>query len=279
MAQARVIAQAGEARRRPALTVGSTLWVRLATIVVALAVWEAAARSGLFYRDVIPPLAEVGRALVTTVASGSFYDNLGVTFLEVVVGFAIGAVVGIAAGLALGTYPFVRRCCEPYLNAIGATPKIVFLPIIFLMFGVGTGSKMAMGALSAFFPIVFVTALGVMLMSPVWLRVGRSFNLTRGQTLAKIYLPAMLGPVTVGLRLGLGVSIIGILIAEIKFSSAGLGYLLNNDYDQFKIAPMYAVMIILFALAAFANWGMTRLQAKFSYGKSVSAAGDLGGAR
>jgi ABC-type nitrate/sulfonate/bicarbonate transport system permease component len=278
MAQARVIARP-EAARRPALFVSPSLQVRAATIVAALVAWEAMARSGLFYRDVIPPLAEVGAALAATLVSASFYDNLWVTFLEVIVGFSIGGVIGIACGLVLGMHPFARRCCEPYLNAIGATPKIVFLPIIFLMFGVGIGSKIAMGALSAFFPVVFVTALGVMLMSPVWLRVGRSFNLTRPQMLAKIYLPALLGPVTVGLRLGLGVAIIGTLIAEIKFSSAGLGFLLNNDYDQFQIAPMYAVMIILFALAAFANWGMTRLQARFSYGKSVSAAGDLGGAR
>jgi ABC-type nitrate/sulfonate/bicarbonate transport system permease component len=278
MAQARVIARPEAAPRRLSFG-GGVFLVRLATIVAALVIWEALARSGLFYRDVIPPLAAVAVALVDTILDPTFYHHLGITFIEVLVGFAGGALIGVASGLALGTHRFLRRCCEPYLNAIGATPKIVFLPIIFLMFGVGIESKMAKGALSAFFPTVFATTLGVMLISPVLVRVGRSFSLTTWQMVTKIYLPAMVGPVVVGLRLGLGVAIIGILVAEIKFSDGGLGYLLINDYDQFHIAPMYAVMIILFALAALANWGMTLLQARFSYGKSVSAAGDLGGAR
>ncbi len=276
MAQARVISRPAPEARRFRVG-GDVFWVRLATVVCALAVWEGLARSGLFYRDVIPSLLAIAAALVATLADPTFYHHLGITFIEVVVGFAGGALIGIATGLALGTRPFLRRCCEPYLNAIGATPKIVFLPIIFLMFGVGIESKMAKGALSAFFPVVFATVLGVMMISPVLVRVGKSFSLNGWQMIAKIYLPAMVGPVVVGLRLGLGVAIIGILVAEIKFSAGGLGYLLINDYDQFHIAPMYAVMIILFALAAAANWGMTRLQARFSYGKSVSAAGDLGG--
>jgi ABC-type nitrate/sulfonate/bicarbonate transport system permease component len=277
MAQARVIATPEIGRRA---SFGSpVLWVRAATVVGALVVWEALARSGLFYRDVIPSTLAVAAALADTILSPAFYHHLGVTFAEVLVGFAGGAAIGVGSGIALGVHPFLRRCCEPYLNAIGATPKIVFLPIIFLMFGVGIESKMAKGALSAFFPTVFATTLGVMLISPVLIRVGQSFSLTTWQMITKIYLPAMVGPVVVGLRLGLGVAIIGILVAEIKFSDGGLGYLLINDYDQFKIAPMYAVMLILFALAAFANWGMTKLQAKFSYGKSVSAAGDLGATR
>ncbi len=279
MAQARVIARADAAPPRRLAFGSDVFWVRLATVVAALVAWEALARSGLFYRDVIPSLVAVAQALVATILDAAFYHHLGITFLEVVVGFAGGAAIGVGSGLALGTRPFLRRCCEPYLNAIGATPKIVFLPIIFLMFGVGIESKMAKGALSAFFPTVFATTLGVMMISPVLVRVGHSFSLSGWQMITKIYLPAMVGPVVVGLRLGLGVAIIGILVAEIKFSSGGLGYLLINDYDQFQIAPMYAVMIILFALAALANWGMTRLQARFSYGTSVSAAGDLGGTR
>jgi ABC-type nitrate/sulfonate/bicarbonate transport system permease component len=129
---------------------------------------------------------------------------------------------------------------------------------------------MAKGALSAFFPTVFSTALGMMLINPVLLRVGRSSRLSGWQMVSKIYLPAMMGPVMVGLRLAMGVTVIGILVAEIKFANFGLGHRLMNDYNAFKIAPMYAVMLILFALAALANWGMTRLQERFSYGQSAA---------
>jgi ABC-type nitrate/sulfonate/bicarbonate transport system permease component len=242
--------------------------IRILTVIGALVLWEALARSGLFYRDVIPSILAVIDALGKELIDPRFYRDLGFTFAEVAVGFVAGALIGIAAGILLGTRPFLRRACEPYLNGIGATPKIVFLPIIFLMFGVGIESKMAKGALSAFFPAVFSTALGMMLINPVMVRVGRAFHLTSWQMTTKIYLPAMLGPVVVGLRLALGVAVIGILVAEIKFANFGLGYRLMNDYSQFKIAPMYAVMLIMFALAALANWGMTRLQSRFSYGRA-----------
>jgi ABC-type nitrate/sulfonate/bicarbonate transport system permease component len=270
MAQARVIARAASPPR-PRFGHDVTN-VRALTVVLALLAWEALARSGLFYRDVVPSILAVAEALGRELVDGKFYYDLWFTFAEVAVGFVAGSLIGIAAGIVLGTRPFLRRACEPYLNGIGATPKIVFLPIIFLMFGVGIESKMAKGALSAFFPTVFSTALGMMLISPVLLRVGKSFRLTGWQMVTKIYLPAMTGPVVVGLRLAMGVTVIGILVAEIKFANHGLGYRLMNDYSQFKIAPMYAVMIILFALAAFANWVMTRLQARFSHGGKAAAA-------
>jgi ABC-type nitrate/sulfonate/bicarbonate transport system permease component len=271
MAQARVVS-GSVAALAPAKDRG-VLSVRLVTVIAVLIAWEALARSGLFYRDVIPSILAVVDALVRELLDPGFYRDLGFTFAEVAVGFVVGSAIGVAAGIALGTRPFLRRACEPYLNGIGATPKIVFLPIIFLIFGVGIESKMAKGALSAFFPTVFSTALGMMLINPVLLRVGRAFHLTAWQMTTKIYLPAMLGPVVVGLRLAMGVTVIGILVAEIKFANFGLGYRLMNDYSQFKIAPMYAVMLIMFALAALANWGMTRLQGRFSYGPSAGGAG------
>jgi ABC-type nitrate/sulfonate/bicarbonate transport system permease component len=195
------------------------------------------------------------------------------------VGFVIGALFGNGAGILLGTRPFLRAACEPYINAIGSTPKVIFLPILFLMFGIGIESKMAKGALSGFFPTVFSATAGILMINPVLIRVGRSFNLSRWQMVAKIYLPAMVNPVIVGLRLGLAIVIISVLIAELKFSQAGLGFQLAQYYESFRIAPMYAMIVIIFALAALANWGMTVLQNRANRHRNVdgrsSAAGSL----
>jgi ABC-type nitrate/sulfonate/bicarbonate transport system permease component len=101
---------------------------------------------------------------------------------------------------------------------------------------------------------------GILMINPVLIRVGQSFNLARRQMISMIYLPAMVNPIIVGLRLGLAIVIISVLIAELKFSQAGLGFQLAQYYESFRIAPMYAMIIIIFALAALANWGMTALQ-------------------
>lgn len=261
MAATRVIARPA-APPKPFFTVNR---VRIVTVLVAWVVWEALANSGFFYRDVIPSSVEVVPAVFGELTSVGFYRDLYLTFAEVGVGFVWGSLIAIGFGIMLGANPYLRRALEPYLNAVGSTPKIIFLPIIFLMFGVGIESKMAKGALSAFFPVIFATMLGMITMRPIFAKVGRSFNLTVWQMVWKVYLPAMVSPVIVGLRLGMGVCVIGVLVAEIKFAAFGLGFRLMTYYDQFKIAPMYAILIIIFGLAAFANWGMSRLQVRYDW--------------
>jgi ABC-type nitrate/sulfonate/bicarbonate transport system permease component len=278
MAETRVIAAPLGGFALPKLGIGG---IRALTVVGILAIWELMAVSGFFYRDVVPSVHKVVIALAHEIVDPKFYWHLWITFAEVAVGFIGGSIVGIAGGIVLGTNKFLRAAIDPYLNAIGSTPKIIFLPIIFLMCGVGMESKMVKGAFSGFFPTIFSTTLGMVLISPVLIKVGRTFNLSQWQMVSKIYMPAMVNPIVVGLRLGMAVTVIGILVAEIKFSDGGLGFRLIQYYDQFRIAPMYATLILIFALAAFANFGMTRLQDHFNWnrdrsGKKRSSAGNLG---
>lgn len=241
----------------------SVLRIRIITIIGVIAAWEAFATLGrleILYGDVIPSSWMIAVAVFHELTSSEFYHHLGITAAEHIVGFIVGSLIAIALGIAMGVNPLLRKSIEPYLNAIGSTPKIIFLPILFLMFGTGIESKMAKGALSAFFPVVFTTVLGMILINPTLIKVGKSFNLSRWQMIAKVYMPAMVNPVITGLRLGMAITVIGVLVAELKFADGGLGYQLGIYYEQFRIAPMYAIIVIIFALAAGANVGMTMLQ-------------------
>jgi ABC-type nitrate/sulfonate/bicarbonate transport system permease component len=243
----------------------SILRIRIVTIFGLIAAWEAFATLGrleILYGDVIPSSWMIAVAIFGELTSSEFYYHLGITFTEHIVGFVVGSVIAVALGISMGVNPLLRKAIEPYLNAIGSTPKIIFLPILFLMFGTGMESKMAKGALSAFFPVVFTTVLGMLLINPVLIKVGKSFNLSKWQMTTKVFMPAMINPVITGLRLGMAITVIGVLVAELKFSDGGLGYQLGIYYEQFRIAPMYAIILIIFALAAAANVGMTMLQDK-----------------
>ena len=261
MAQAGVIKAAAAARESATDT--SIFRIRVATVIGLIAAWEALSLLGameILYSDVIPSTWKIVVAIYGELVSASFYRDLGITFAAHSVGFIVGASIALALGISMGLNPLLRKAMEPYLNAIGSTPKIIFLPILFLIFGTGIESKMAKGALSAFFPVVFTTALGMILINPVLIRVGRSFNLSKWQMISKIYVPAMVNPVITGFRLGVAITVIGVLVAELKFADGGLGYRLGIYYEQFKIAEMYAIIILIFALAALANVGMTKLQ-------------------
>src|SRR5678815_4528789 len=128
-----------------------------------------------------------------------------------------------------------------------------------MWFGVGPGSKVAMGAISCFFPVALSAAAGMRQIDKVLIRVGRSFRANSWQMATKIYLPAMRLPIVNGVRLGLGVAIIGTLLAETKLSNRGIGFLIINAYSTFNMPRMYALLIVLFVLAIGANALVGRL--------------------
>jgi ABC-type nitrate/sulfonate/bicarbonate transport system permease component len=223
--------------------------VRAAIVVAILALWEIVARSGWLFRDVVPTLAVIARAIVRLLADPGFYANLGVTAAEIAAALVIGGLAGLGVGLLLGSSRFLSRAYEAFIYYLGPTPKIIFFPIMILWFGVGAGSKIAMGALSCFFPIAISVAAGMRQIPPVLIRVGRSVRAAPWQMTRTLYLPAMRTPIVNGVRLGLGIAIIGTLLAETKLSNRGLGYLVIQAYATFDMPKMYALLIVLFVLA------------------------------
>jgi ABC-type nitrate/sulfonate/bicarbonate transport system permease component len=239
-------------------------WIKLLTILILIGLWEGLSRSGLFYSGVLPTTWMVVQAIAGELADSGFYHDLGITMLETSVGFVAGAIIALLFALVLGTNAYIRKMIEPYIIAIGGTPKIIFLPILFLIFGLGIESKMAKAALSAFFPIVLSVTSGIVQIPPVLLRVGQGFDLSRWQMLTKIYLPAVTNSLLTGLQLGIAMAIIGVLSAEISYANAGLGYRLIRDADQFKISSVYAIIILIFTVSATINFAIIRLQQRLN---------------
>src|SRR3954465_12963151 len=110
-----------------------------------------------------------------------------------------------------------------------------------------------MGVVSCFSPVALGAAAGMRTIDSVLIRVGRSFRASTWQMVTKIYLPAMRAPIINGVRLGLGVAIIGTLLAETKLSNRGVGFLIINSYSTFNMPRMYALLIVVFVLAIGAN--------------------------
>ena len=243
-------------KARPWLTPVALL--RAVIVLSVLLIWQLLSVSGLFYRDVMPSLTVIASALVKLLSTGDFYWNLWVTIDEIGVGLAIGGVCGLLAGLIIGGNKFIAKAFEPYLYYLGPTPKIIFFPVMIMWFGVGGGSKVAMGAVSCFFPIALNVAAGMRQIDQVLIKVGKSFRANPWQMATKIYLPAMRHPVINGLRLGFGVALIGTLLAETKISNRGVGFLVIQAYNAFDMPRLYAILIVLFVLAIGANTLVTR---------------------
>jgi len=243
------------------------LLVRTAIVAAILVAWEALAASGWLFRDVVPSLGAIGAAVGRLLVNPDFYANLGVTAGEIGVAMLIGGACGLAAGILLGANRFLSQAFESLLLYLGPTPKIIFFPVLIMWFGVGSGSKIAMGAVSCFFPVAISAAAGMRQIDRVFIRVGRSFRASTAQIVTKVYLPAMRTPIVNGIRLGLGVAIVGTLLAETKLSNRGIGYLVIQAYSLFDMPRMYALLIVLFVVAIGANELIGRL------GRSPAAGG------
>jgi len=174
------MAETGRLRQpaAPFAAVSPVTLLRAAIILALLAVWEFLSRSGWLYRDVIPSLLTIGRAMFDLLLHGDYYFNLGVTAAEIGTALAIGGISGLAVGIALGANRFLAKAYESYLYYLGPTPKIIFLPIMIMWFGVGPASKVALGTLSCFFPVALSVAAGMRQIDKVLIRVGKSFRAT-----------------------------------------------------------------------------------------------------
>jgi NitT/TauT family transport system permease protein len=243
----------------PAALASPVTLLRAAIILAVLAIWQLLSLSGWLYRDVVPSLIAIGRALIELLSSANYYFNLGVTAGEIGTALAIGGLSGLAVGLLLGANRFLARAFEHYLYYLGPTPKIIFFPVMIMWFGIGTGSKIALGTLSCFFPVALSVAAGMRQIDTVLIRVGKSFRANTWQMVWKIYLPAMRHPIVNGFRLGLGMALIGTLLAETKLSDKGIGFLIINAYSTFDMPRMYANLIVLFVVAIGANAAVGRL--------------------
>ncbi len=232
---------------------------RLLAAVLILAAWQALASSGLLFRDVVPSLWRIAVAIAVTLTTPVFYANLRITAMEFVVAIIIGASTGILVGLGLGANRFLSRAYERWVHYLAPVPKIIFFPALLLAFGAGPESKIAMGAISCFFPVAISVAAGVRGVSRVLIRVGYSFRATRWQMATKVYLPAVREPLLNGLRLGFGVAAIGVLLAETKLSKVGIGSLVMDAYRRFDMPGMYALLILVVLLVAGTNMAVGRL--------------------
>ena len=262
--------------------IGTVTLLRIAIIAVALLVWELLSASGWLYKDVVPSLIAIAKALFNLLTTRvmacradialtdaihlrwelwmpEFYCHLGRTAREIGLALFIGGGLGLLIGLVLGANRFLSRAFEPIVYYLGPTPKIIFFPLMIMWFGLGPGSKIAMGAISCFFPVALSAAAGVRQIDKVLIRVGKSFRANAWQTTTKIYLPAMRAAIINGLRLGLGIALIGTLLAETKLSNFGIGSLIIQAYSLFDMPRMYATLIVLFVLAIGANSLISRM--------------------
>lgn len=228
--------------------------IRIISLVAFLGVWEIVSRSGLVLERILPAPSEVAVQGVLLFQIPTIWQDIYVSLYEIFFGLIIGVISGLLGGAVIGSSGYLSELFEPLFYYLASVPKIILLPIFVLFLGIGLESKIGMSAVSAFFPILVNTGLAVREVKPVYVKVGKSFGASRFQLYRNVFTPAIVGPVLSGIRLGLGVAIVGALLAETKVAQYGIGFRAIDLYSQLRIAQMYALLALVFGFAAALNF-------------------------
>jgi ABC-type nitrate/sulfonate/bicarbonate transport system permease component len=222
---------------------------RLAIVVALVLGWEAAARFSNPLLSAPPSL--VLPALVQAITLESYPDlprHLLVTAREIVVAYAMAVAAGLGIGAALGLYRTLGRAYGPILAALYAVPAVVWYPSLMLFFGLDSASKIAFGFLLGFFPITLAVLAGIRQVNPHLVTVARAFGARPLTTFVKVMIPAMLFTLVGGLRTGLALTVIGVIVGEILGSRAGIGTVINHAYGLLRTADYVALVLITLVL-------------------------------
>lgn len=250
------------------------LGVQAATLFGVVVVWEFIGRTGLLFPDLFPSVVEIVKSLWLYVTTPLILPHLKASAYEVGGALALATLIGIPAGIICGSRSGWLQVAEPLILYAAVVPKIVIFPIFILFLGIDVHSKLAVGAIAAFFPIVLLTLAGVREVKKVYVDVARTVGASTYQIAARVYLPAIAGQVFTGIRIGMGAAVTGALLAETKIAKAGLGFMIVEYYSQFRIADMYSLLLFIFILASLANWTMKYLFSLIS--PASRAAADAG---
>jgi sulfonate transport system permease protein len=221
-----------------------TQWAAPMALLVA---WEIAVRTGVLSRALVPAPLEVARAAVVAVRDGGLLRHIGVSALRAAAGLAVGAGLGLVLGLATGLSRRAQLLLDTPLQMLRAVPALALVPLVIVWFGLGETAKLFIVAVTVLFPVYLNTFHGVRSVDPQLLEMGRMYGVRGFALYREIVLPGALPSMLVGLRFGLGLSWLVLIVAESIGAKEGLGYVAMNAREFMQMDVLF-LTIVLWAL-------------------------------
>jgi ABC-type nitrate/sulfonate/bicarbonate transport system permease component len=235
---------------------------RLGVVILVFVLWEIAGHTILDPNFLSPPSAII-QAMPRVLGDPGVQAALQASFIELVIAFALAVVAGVAIGLPIGLSGFAMRATLPLVLLLYAIPQVTILPLFVLYFGIGAGSKIAFGVSHGIFPIIVTVVAGVQNIKPILLTSARSMGASRWQTFRWVIFPHMIPSFFAGMRLGMSGVLLGVLLAELYVSTAGIGYFTQLFTQNFDPTKLLGLISVLAAMAIALNEIVRRAEVHF----------------
>src|SRR3954453_16650304 len=222
------------------------------SVVLFLVAWELFVRWRGIAPIFLPAPSLIAVYLWRMLADGSMEYHLGVRFLRIFAGFLLAAITGIALGMLMGMSRIVAKGADIWIAALYPLPKISLIPLLIIWLGTGEAYRIVISAVTAFFPIVISTYAGIRQADRGLIKAAQDLGANTRQIQLKVVIPAAIPSIFAGLHLGMGVTIILIVAAEMigGSSQSGMGYLLINSGQVMETEKVFASLVVLAVVGA-----------------------------
>ncbi|MFK0241889.1 ABC transporter permease [Microbacterium sp. NPDC090281] len=227
---------------------------------VILLAWQFVTTSGLVEPYRLPTPASVYQAGVELAENGQLWTHIAISVQRVLLGFAIGSVIGLAAAGVVGLSRWGDVLLSPTLAAVRAVPSLAWVPLLILWMQIGEESKVTLIAIGAFFPVYTTVASALRHVDPQLVEAGRSFSLRGWSLFRTVQLPAVVPSVVAGLRLALAQAWLFLVAAELIASSMGLGFLLTDSQSTGRVDRILLSIVLLALLGTITNGVLVLLE-------------------
>ena len=235
-----------------------------AAVLVALSIWQAFWSAGKISPLFMSGPSAIVRQFHELWVRGTLVSDLVYSGRNFAVGFALALVAGVVLGIIVGWYRRVRLLADPFVNALFATPRIAMVPLIIIWFGVGMWSKVFIVFLSAFFPILVNTIAGVRTIDADLLRAARAYCASDWQIFTTLALPGSVPFILTGVRQGVALGLIGVVVGEMFGGSQGIGFLVAYGGQTFATDTLFVGVLIVAGAGILLTSLAARLERRFS---------------
>ena len=219
--------------------------LRWGAILIFIGAWEGASRAGWLDPLFASSPSLIVEKLASMIADGSIWPHVLASANIAALGFGLSVLVGVPMGLFMGRSLAFRSTIEPFVTALNASPQVAFLPLLIIWLGIGIASKVALVFLGSFIIMVINTETGVAQVDRRLIETARSFMANERQILVKVILPSALPYIIAGMRLGVGRTLVMVVVAEIYAATKGLGYLIFQAGGLYDTAQVFVGVVIL----------------------------------
>jgi NitT/TauT family transport system permease protein len=237
-----------------------TVTLQIGVFALLCAVWQGLADTNLIDPFFFSRPSDIGSQIWRWMASGYIWPHLAVTLAEAMMAFVIGAVAGVACGLAFARVELLAAVFDPYIRIFNALPRVILAPIFILWFGLGMASKVALGVTLVFFVVFFNTFQGIREVDPVVRNNARMLQATDRQLLRHVYLPSAMAWIFSSLHTSIGFALVGAVVGEYIGSSRGIGYVVAQAQGVFDTAGVFAGLILTSAVVLLIDLAIHRLE-------------------